>query len=187
MEASQHTPYQAKLIREAKERKERLAAKAKPDKAVMCLSASQRAAAFERPIIKLLPPSVVAETPAEWAARQIQRYQPWFSIESESDAPTMERPTIGIIQRIVGRYFDISLNALLSPRREAPVVYARQISMFLAKELTLKSLPEIGRRFGNRDHTTVLHAIRKITRAELEDLEVAQDLTDLRTMIKEAL
>ncbi len=66
------------------------------------------------------------------------------------------------ILRIVSRHFGVSKGDLLSQRRHRSVVWPRQIGMYLAKQMTARSLPEIGRRFGNRDHTTVLHAIRKI-------------------------
>jgi chromosomal replication initiator protein len=66
------------------------------------------------------------------------------------------------IMRIVSRHFGVSKGDLISQRRHRSVVWPRQIGMYLAKQLTSRSLPEIGRRFGGRDHTTVLHAIRKI-------------------------
>ena len=63
---------------------------------------------------------------------------------------------------MVARQYNVSRSDLLSSRRTANVVRPRQVAMYLAKTLTLRSLPEIGRRFGGRDHTTVLHAVRKI-------------------------
>jgi chromosomal replication initiator protein len=66
------------------------------------------------------------------------------------------------ILKVVSRHFGVSKGDILSQRRHRSVVWPRQIGMYLAKQLTSRSLPEIGRRFGNRDHTTVLHAIRKI-------------------------
>ena len=84
------------------------------------------------------------------------------------------------ILRIISRHFGVSKSDLLSQRRHRSVVWPRQIGMYLAKQITARSLPEIGRRFGNRDHTTVLHAIRKIDgelnanprlRDELEELK----------------
>jgi chromosomal replication initiator protein len=66
------------------------------------------------------------------------------------------------ILKIISRHFGVSRGDILSQRRHRSVVWPRQIGMYLAKQLTSRSLPEIGRRFGNRDHTTVLHAIRKI-------------------------
>src|SRR5207244_10771589 len=73
-----------------------------------------------------------------------------------------KRSKIEDIQRVVARQYNVSRSDLLSSRRTANVVRPRQIAMYLAKTLTLRSLPEIGRRFGGRDHTTVLHAVRKI-------------------------
>ena len=73
-----------------------------------------------------------------------------------------KRVRIEDIQRVVARQYNVSRADLLSSRRTANVVRPRQVAMYLAKILTLRSLPEIGRRFGGRDHTTVLHAVRKI-------------------------
>ena len=73
-----------------------------------------------------------------------------------------KRVKIEDIQKLVATHFNVSRADILSSRRTANVVRPRQIAMYLSKALTLRSLPEIGRRFGGRDHTTVLHAVRKI-------------------------
>lgn len=73
-----------------------------------------------------------------------------------------KRVKIEEIQKIVAQHYNVSRSDILSSRRTATVVRPRQIAMYLAKTMTLRSLPEIGRRFGGRDHTTVLHAVRKI-------------------------
>jgi chromosomal replication initiator protein len=73
-----------------------------------------------------------------------------------------KRVRIEDIQRVVARHYNVSKTELLSNRRTRTIVKPRQVAMFLAKMMTLRSLPEIGRRFGGRDHTTVLHAVRKI-------------------------
>ncbi|MFM7084035.1 MAG: chromosomal replication initiator protein DnaA [Hyphomicrobium sp.] len=87
------------------------------------------------------------------------------------------------ILRIVSRHFGVSKGDLLSQRRHRSVVWPRQIGMYLAKHLTARSLPEIGRRFGNRDHTTVLHAIRKIE-GELDgNQRLREELEDLKKML----
>ena len=78
-----------------------------------------------------------------------------------------KRIKIEDILRIVSRHYAVTRADIVSDRRHRSVVWPRQIGMYLAKQLTSRSLPEIGRRFGDRDHTTVLHAIRKIDR-ELE-------------------
>ncbi len=91
-----------------------------------------------------------------------------------------KRVKIEDIQRVVARQYNVSRADLLSSRRTANVVRPRQVAMYLAKTLTLRSLPEIGRRFGGRDHTTVLHAVRKIETlvntdtALAEEIEIAQ-------------
>ena len=73
-----------------------------------------------------------------------------------------KRVKIEDIQKLVASHYSVTRADILSSRRTATVVKPRQIAMYLAKTLTLRSLPEIGRRFGGRDHTTVLHAVRKI-------------------------
>jgi chromosomal replication initiator protein len=73
----------------------------------------------------------------------------------------------------------------LSSRRTANVVRPRQIAMYLAKTLTLRSLPEIGRRFGGRDHTTVLHAVRKIEGLIGKDNALAAEIESLKSQLQE--
>ncbi len=87
------------------------------------------------------------------------------------------------IQRIVSKHFNVSKADLLSARRTRTVVRPRQIAMYLAKALTPRSLPEIGRRFGNRDHTTVLHAVRKIEEMATADRSFADEIDLLKRML----
>ncbi|MBK5961166.1 chromosomal replication initiation protein DnaA [Rhodoplanes elegans] len=89
------------------------------------------------------------------------------------------------IQRIVARRYNVSRGDLLSSRRTANVVRPRQIAMYLAKTLTLRSLPEIGRRFGGRDHTTVLHAVRKIENLVGNDLALAEEIEAIKRELQE--
>ncbi len=88
------------------------------------------------------------------------------------------------IIKIVSRHFGVSKPDILSQRRHRSVVWPRQIGMYLAKQLTARSLPEIGRRFGNRDHTTVLHAIRKIESAIDNNQRLREEIDDLKKMLK---
>ena len=83
----------------------------------------------------------------------------------------------------VGRYFNIDKDDMISARRTARVVYARHICFYLMKRHTLLSFPEIGRRFGGRDHTTILHGYRKINAMHGTDPSVANDISMLETMI----
>ncbi len=96
-----------------------------------------------------------------------------------------KRVKIEDIQRIVARHYNVSRADILSARRTATVVRPRQIAMYLSKVLTLRSLPEIGRRFGGRDHTTVLHAVRKIDGLLHTDNALADDVDLLKRMLSE--
>jgi chromosomal replication initiator protein len=96
-----------------------------------------------------------------------------------------KRVKIEDIQRIVARQYNVSRADLLSSRRTANVVRPRQIAMYLAKTLTLRSLPEIGRRFGGRDHTTVLHAVRKIEGLVGNDNVLAEEVDLLKRLLQE--
>ena len=87
------------------------------------------------------------------------------------------------IQRVVARHFNVSKADLLSSRRTRTIVRPRQIAMYLAKVLTPRSLPEIGRRFGGRDHTTVLHAVRKIESLMADDRLLAEEVELLKRII----
>jgi chromosomal replication initiator protein len=87
------------------------------------------------------------------------------------------------ILRIVSRHFAVSKADILSDRRHRSVVRPRQIGMYLAKQLTSRSLPEIGRRFGNRDHTTVLHAIRKIDREMGDNPHLKEEIEELKRQL----
>jgi chromosomal replication initiator protein len=87
------------------------------------------------------------------------------------------------IQRIISRQYAVSKADLLSQRRHRSVVWPRQIGMYLAKQLTSRSLPEIGRRFGDRDHTTVLHAIRKIDRELDGNARLRDEIEDLKKQL----
>jgi chromosomal replication initiator protein len=89
------------------------------------------------------------------------------------------------IQRLVANHYSVSRQDILSSRRTATVVRPRQIAMYLSKALTPRSYPEIGRRFGGRDHTTVLHAVRKIEELCTKDNVLAGEIDLLKRMLQE--
>lgn len=93
------------------------------------------------------------------------------------------RITIDDIQRKVAEYFKIRLSEMSSPRRARAVVRPRQIAMYICKQLTQCSLPEIGRKFGGRDHTTVMHAVRKVEELMTKDPAFTEDVELLRRML----
>ena len=87
--------------------------------------------------------------------------------------------TIGRIQRTVAEYYKININDLLSKRRSRSVARPRQVAMAMAKKLTHHSLPEIGKAFGGRDHTTVIHACRRIEQLQAENSDMKKDFSNL--------
>jgi chromosomal replication initiator protein len=97
----------------------------------------------------------------------------------------LKRVMIDDIQKLVASHFNVSRADILSSRRSANVVRPRQVAMYLSKTLTLRSLPEIGRRFGGRDHTTVLHAVRKIEDLVSKDQGLGEVIELLKRMLNE--
>ena len=92
--------------------------------------------------------------------------------------------TIDEIIRKVADHYNLRMSDLLSARRARQVARPRQVAMYLAKMLTSRSLPDIGRRFGGRDHTTVIHAVRKIEELRATDSQIAEDVELLRRMLE---
>ncbi len=93
--------------------------------------------------------------------------------------------TVDKIQNVVSNYFNIPLSDMLSQRRSRPLARPRQIAMFLAKKMTSRSLPEIGRRFANRDHTTVIHAVKTISRLADQDDEMKKNINQIQSLLLE--
>jgi chromosomal replication initiator protein len=127
---------------------------------------------------RLLAHSTLSQTPltidaAETAIRDLVRSREPRKVKIED------------IQKLVATHFNVSRADILSSRRSASVVKPRQIAMYLSKVLTLRSLPEIGRRFVGRDHTTVLHAVRKIETAVQADTTLRDDVELLKRMLQE--
>lgn len=96
-----------------------------------------------------------------------------------------KRVKIEEIQKLVASHYNVTRADILSARRTAAVVLPRQIAMYLSKSLTLRSLPEIGRRFGGRDHTTVLHAVRKIEALSGKEAALAEEIELLKRMLQD--
>jgi chromosomal replication initiator protein len=89
---------------------------------------------------------------------------------------TERKVTVDQIQKTVAEHYSLSQADLISERRARAVARPRQVAMWLAKQITTRSLPDIGRRFGGRDHTTVLHAVRRIESLKAEDAQIARDV-----------
>lgn len=108
------------------------------------------------------------------AARSLRKYR-------SNNTHTM--PTIEDIQKTVAKYFDLSVNDLVGKRRNRPIVIPRQIAMYLARELTEASLPNIGREFGGKDHTTVMHAHDKIAEELKSSRDLQNDIANIKKLI----
>jgi len=177
------TPTQQQIIDRHLAFKEKIASLAKTDRGISCPSASCRTSVSEG------PPPVSAEKIAEWAERQraipipvSEPAEPWFSIVEMGPPPPI---TIKHIIGVVARECNLTRNDILSERRLAQVVRARQIAMYWAKELTGFSFPALGRQFGYRDHTTVLHGVRKIERLRSLDADLNELLQSIGKKIKD--
>ncbi|WP_425517130.1 chromosomal replication initiator protein DnaA [Paracoccus bogoriensis] len=92
--------------------------------------------------------------------------------------------SIDDIQRKVAEHYNIRLADMIGPKRARNVARPRQIAMYLSKQMTSRSLPEIGRRFGGRDHTTIMHGVRKVEELIAEDSSLAEDIAVLKRMLE---
>jgi len=93
--------------------------------------------------------------------------------------------TVEEIQRKVAEHFNIRMSDMIGPKRQRSIARPRQVAMYLSKSLTTRSLPDIGRRFGGRDHTTVMHGVRRIEELKAGDTQLAEDLELLRRALEE--
>ena len=99
-------------------------------------------------------------------------------------AVTSKKVTVELVQQVVANHYQIELAAMRSHERSRDITLPRQIAMYLARELTNRSLPEIARDFGGRDHTTVLHACKKVERIQEQDLAVRKSILHIRDLIR---
>lgn len=92
--------------------------------------------------------------------------------------------TVEEIQRKVSEHYNIRLSDIIGPRRVRVIARPRQVAMYLAKQMTTRSLPEIGRRFGGRDHTTIMHGVKRIEELKDQDEQIAEDIELLRRALE---
>jgi hypothetical protein len=179
LHAAAATPSQKLAAAARRERERKIAAQARPDTPIVCPSASARSkqASGLRPRLPAVPP------PTEPPRRIRRPVRIWFWIVDEINPSLPSKLTIEDIQSAVERHCKVGHLELISARRTTDVVRPRQIAMFLAKDLTPHSLPVIGRKFGGRDHTTVLHAVRRIETLRVSDKTLAADLDAIRHAI----
>lgn len=183
-DARQHaTPSQLRALKERNDRKSWVDLLAKRDTPVSCPSASARVAALPGREKKTIGEPVTSYAQAFAKAERehpIQgRFETWFSIVSEAPSPNGYTTIDAILRATAFHFPKISKRDICASRRTKEVVLPRQIAMYVCKALTPKSLPEIGRMIGGRDHTTVLHGVRKIEWLIRKDSSVAQDVAEI--------
>lgn len=124
---------------------------------------------------------VECETPEQIEARQIKELNAELErlTRQKEEIERARRPKVETIQKTVCAHYGISIMDMLSERRTKILVRPRHVAMYLAKELTLQSLPQIGRRFGGRDHTTCLNAIQRIRAALLVETGLQNDIATI--------
>ncbi len=159
------------------------------------LSMHADATPIPQPVLEFLAQRIVSNVrELEGALNRVIAYASFvgrpISLEMAQDVlrdllrASERRVTIDEIQRRVAEYFNVKMGDMLSARRARSVARPRQIAMYLSKQLTTRSLPEIGRKFGGRDHTTVIHAVRKIEQLRDEDPALDEDVDLLRRMLE---
>ena len=94
------------------------------------------------------------------------------------------RVTIEEIQKAVVDHYGLRMADMISSRRSRDIARPRQVAMYLSKQLTTRSLPDIGKRFGNRDHTTVMHAVRQIESMSKSDRQMADDIEAIKRKLQ---
>lgn len=150
---------------------------------------SQRRAAVERELRRsrferaVRPPTNPLAAPIEKVLDPPADRWAWFRIEEEIDPLQPRSPKIQEIQAATARHYGISRMDLISERRTANVVGPRHVAMYLSHALTLRSFPAIGRMTGNRDHTTVIHGVRKIEHLKETDAALAADIEAIKAII----
>jgi hypothetical protein len=120
-----------------------------------------------------------------WAERQKSipiKKAPWFRVEKDLGPSSYRTIQVEDVIKAVAYHYGISRNDILSPRRDKDVVRPRQVAAYLSKELTCRSLPEIGRRM-DRDHSTIIHSVRRINQRLAEDNGLAEDIAEIKREI----
>jgi hypothetical protein len=142
-----------------------------------------RVVALEAPLSRA--PVIWTVSPEAMPAETDPPSPNWFSIIASEPKPR-DYPSIIEIQKAVCKHYDVKLADMLSGRRTANIMLPRQIAYYLCKELTPHSLPQIGRRFGGRDHTSILHGVRKVARLLLSNEGLRAEIAALTSILGSA-
>jgi hypothetical protein len=139
-----------------------------------------RVVSLETPLSRA--PSIQTIAPEAMPAETDPPNPSWFLVLAPEPRRS-DYPSILQIQKVVAAHFKVTVTDIMSRRRTADIVLPRQIAVYLCKEMTLHSYPQIGRRFGGKDHTTVLHSVQKMERLCLEESALAHDIAILTETI----
>lgn len=123
----------------------------------------------------------VPDAVTDWVKRQKAIFKELLSVVSPEEDAQVD---MGTIIRVTSTYYGISRNDVLSDRRTARIARARQVAYFLCKNLSRRSFPEIGRKFGGRDHSTIIHGVRKIEREVRQDTALAYDVAQIKKSLR---
>lgn len=148
---------------------------------IECVSASTRSKRFE-PSRPPAAPFVAVALPPQPVAREDVPHPPMY-VRLWTEPLIADRPNVRQIQRMVARQYSLDVDELLKGGRTKAIVRPRQIAMYLAAKLTILSSIDIGNRFGGRDHTTVLHAKRKISAMMAEDEDFKAEVDSIEKKI----
>jgi hypothetical protein len=156
----------------------------------------ERAARFARSVVKRLRDAVALDQPtaqppvepvitanlvAIWIEKQWEIPLPVGRREVQPFLPAY--PPVDKIQKVVARRFGVTRMDIMSRRKMARLVLPRHVAIYLTKELTPLSLPQIGMRFGGKDHTTILHAVRRMEKIIADDSKIAEIVHELRSQV----
>jgi Bacterial dnaA protein helix-turn-helix len=177
LQLPRYSPTAIKAMNARKRFRAKIAADAVPDTPIRLKSCAPVIAP-----LRALPPAMAVCPIVEWTERQKGNYQPWFKIVSELRP---NPPWISEIQAAVARFYDVPVRMMKTASREHQAVRVRQIAMFLCSEVTKKTLGEIGRSFGNRDHSTALHGILKMRDLVKTDERLSADIEALKRQLLE--
>jgi chromosomal replication initiation ATPase DnaA len=164
------------------------AAKVEPRAATaVAIPLREQSAQRAKPSVQKHAAGEICEACLRTMRAEIRQLQKRINADLESprdaEAPGKPRPSARLIIRTVAAYYNVRTDDILSPRRLRRITEPRHVAMYLCKELMLLSLPDIGRRFNGRDHTTVFHAVRKVEQRVKNDPEIAADVARLKAML----
>lgn len=179
---SASTPSQTHAASQRAERLRRIGSQGRPDTPISLRPT--RPVVVEIPNQPAVPPADPDALFALWVERQRQKHAEAIAQFEARAALETRRPPVELIQKIVANYYGLDWRIMHCASRTIDLVRPRQIAMYLSKVMSGRSFPDIGRRFGGRDHSTVVHAVHKIKSLMAEDECLAADIEELKSRVE---